>query len=346
MKRVEIKDYIEGLIAEKEWSKAVLELKQINDKVDDPWVEVYLRNLRIRAFEHLEKNNSTNINSACPPEFNNPFPEIHNDIPEVDVKDLNIEKLAGSIRHHGALIVRNFLEADDVVDLRRSIDQVLNHFQKNKDQERDEDSDLWYKIPRTPKHKESIKEDLKWMRGTGSMWALISPRASGKILKAFDKLDLKSLLAEYLDDEPCLSFKKWVLRRMQPLKGNADWHQDGAFMGKDIKSINLWMALTDCGPGTERPGMDFLPKRLNEILETGTHGAHFDWAISHDFVKEKFPHIKPVSPKFNSGDAIFFDHMNLHVTSYNSAYTKRRYAIETWFFASSHHPENMISVVW
>ena len=38
-------------------------------------------------------------------------------------------------------------------------------------------------------------------------------------------------------------------------------------MGTDIRSVNLWMALSHCGD--EAPGLDIVPRRLDHIVETG-----------------------------------------------------------------------------
>jgi len=137
---------------------------------------------------------------------------------------------------------------------------------------------------------------------------------------------------------------KWVLRKMNPLTFPADWHQDGAFMGKEIKSVNLWMALTECGKGTDKAGMDIIPKRLNDLVPTGTEGAIFKWSVSRKYVDDNFN--QPERPHFNQGDAIFFDHLNLHSTSYSESFKTTRYAIETWFFAASSSPQNQMPVVW
>ena len=73
-----------------------------------------------------------------------------------------------------------------------------------------------------------------------------------------------------------LSANKCTLRRV-PLTSNTDWHQDGAFLGRGIRALNVWVALTHCG--VDAPGMDLLPRRLDHIVETGTGGAIFDWAV-------------------------------------------------------------------
>ena len=117
-------------------------------------------------------------------------------------------------------------------------------------------------------------------------------------------------------------------------------------MSPDIKSLNLWVALTPCGEGKSAPGIDLVPQRLKEILPTGSNGANFDWSVSSHTVHERFGETGPVRPTFNTGDAIFFDHYSLHMTSFGAEFTEKRYALETWFFAINSCPENQSPAYW
>ncbi len=47
-----------------------------------------------------------------------------------------------------------------------------------------------------------------------------------------------------------------------------------------------------------------------------------------------------LSPVFAPGDAVIFDQYLLHRTGVKDGLTKDRYALEAWFFAPSHFPEN------
>jgi hypothetical protein len=117
-------------------------------------------------------------------------------------------------------------------------------------------------------------------------------------------------------------------------------------MDKGIKSLNIWISLTDCGNGTESPGMDLIPRRLNKIVQPGQNGAIFDWSISNQTVEEEFKDVKPARPFFGAGDGVIFDHFNLHATSSAPEFTQNRYAIETWFFAKSQCALNQNPVFW
>ncbi len=117
-------------------------------------------------------------------------------------------------------------------------------------------------------------------------------------------------------------------------------------MTPGIDSLNLWVALTDCGAGTNSPGMDLVPKRLTDIVPAGGNGAAFNWSISNKTVVEDFADVEIAQPYFGAGDAVFFDHFNLHATSSGAEFTMPRYAIETWFFSKSRSAQNQIPVHW
>jgi hypothetical protein len=185
----------------------------------------------------------------------------------------------------------------------------------------------------------------KFIAETGGVWAADSPRGLFDVMELYRQLQLKKLLTDYFGETPCVSVKKWVLRRVDPIAGEADWHQDGAFMGKDVRSMNLWIALTDCGGDSINPGIDIVPRRFDNIVQTGTDGARFDWTVGPAYVEKNFSDTPWLRPAFKAGDALFFDHMNLHRTAWSPSITGRRYAIECWFFAASASAQNQIPML-
>ena len=92
--------------------------------------------------------------------------------------------------------------------------------------------------------------------------------------------------------------------------------------------------------------MDLVPKRLEEIAETGTEGANFDWSVSPAVVERVAAPEGTVRPEFKAGDALLFDHLNLHRTAADPSMTRDRYAIETWFFAPSVYPEKQVPLAF
>ena len=149
---------------------------------------------------------------------------------------------------------------------------------------------------------------------------------------------------EYLGERPALSVRKTSLRRIPyDLNTENGWHQDGAFLGEGIRTMNFWIALTDCG--VDAPSMDMVPNRLNYIVPTGTEGAQFDWSVSSKMIAEVCDGGQPTHLNFKAGDAIVFDEMNLHRTSTLPEMTKDRYAIEAWFFAPSCYPMDQLPLM-
>ena len=110
-------------------------------------------------------------------------------------------------------------------------------------------------------------------------------------------------------------------------------------MGKDIRSLNVWIALTPCGE--DAPGLDIIGKRFDGIVPTGTDGSRFAWSVSND-VADEAADDTVVSPVFEPGDAMIFDHLCLHKTGTRPGMTVDRYAIESWLFAPSTY-QSMLS---
>ncbi len=111
-------------------------------------------------------------------------------------------------------------------------------------------------------------------------------------------------------------------------------------MGTEIRSVNLWLSLSDCGH--DASGLEFLPRRLDRVLPTGSHGANFDWSVGPGMVEEAASGVATISPIFAPGDALLFDHFFLHRTGVPAAISKPRYAIESWFFAPSAYPAQQV----
>ncbi len=147
-------------------------------------------------------------------------------------------------------------------------------------------------------------------------------------------------IAELMGERPALSVAKSTLRRVTP-GGYHDWHQDGAFLGRDVRSVNVWLALSECGQTA--PGMDIVGRRLPYVMPTLSHGACFDWTVGQGFVDILAEGGAPVvTPVFGPGDALLFDHLMLHRTSLKEGMTGLRWAIESWFFAPTNYPYDQV----
>jgi len=326
--------------------QTIAQLSARNRLAPDAALECQLADLRLRGFKQLPP--VTNV-ALWPPATDYRFSaaalEKHRGIPEIRADELTVNTLASGILQHGSLIVRGLLHHAQAGSLIRDIDEVMAAQARFVASKKIQDSSPWFAPPEfLSQYKLGVGR--KFIAETGGIWAIDSPRALFHLIDVYEQLGLRSLLTDYFGEAPCLSVRKWVLRRVAPLPAEPDWHQDGSFMGTQIRSANLWIALNRCGGDTDTPGIDLIPKRLNEIVKTGTHGAGYDWVVSPQLVNEMFRATPPVRPLFEAGDAVFFDHFNLHRTSYATNITKTRYAIECWFFARSSYPEEQIPLVF
>ncbi len=108
--------------------------------------------------------------------------------------------------------------------------------------------------------------------------------------------------------------------------------------------MNVWLALSDCG--VDASGLDVVAQRLPYVVQTGSHGAYFDWSVGQGMVDVLAEGGAPVvSPAFKAGDALLFDHLLLHRTGITPAMTKSRWAVESWFFAPSFYPMRQVPLL-
>ena len=268
-------------------------------------------------------------------------------LPEIHASDLDTAVLKTGISSHGGLIVRKLLPAGVIPALRTAIDEVTEACARTGESAREQQRSCYYDPP------DILQDVMKgtelslsraFHRDTGSAMCAEAPSVAEALLDLYQALDLRPLVEDYLGQEACLSVKKWVLRKTQLPVHEAGWHQDGAFMGTDISSLNLWIPLTRCGGNTGAPGMDVVPLRLTEIVTA--EGAMFDWSVNPEQVQQRFLDTPPVSPVFEPGDALFFDHFFLHRTQYRQQFERPRYAIETWFFGRHSAPHNQVPLAW
>ena len=324
------------------WAEAIALLSDANRASPDPALERQLIDLRVQAFNHGTWPHNP---LPWPPVFADPFPG-ETAIPETSWHALDAALLGGAVRHHGGLIVRNFVPAARVSQLVHDIDQAVEKRNRRAQGELIAKDDPFYAPSDFLNANYKLGVGRKFIAETGGVWAADSPRGLFDVMELYRKLQLKKLLTDYFHEAPCLSVKNWVLRRVDPIAGEADWHQDGAFMGKDVRSMNLWIALSDCGGDSSNPGIDVVPRYFDHIVPTGTDGARFDWTVGPAYVERHFQDTPWQRPAFKAGDALFFDHMNLHRTSWAPHITGRRYAIECWFFAASVSAANQIPMVF
>jgi ectoine hydroxylase-related dioxygenase (phytanoyl-CoA dioxygenase family) len=268
--------------------------------------------------------------------------------PEVTAQELTVEFMRTAMAEHGALIVRNMFSQTETDTLIEAIDRVLAACASPREV-RIKLASTYFNPPDNlvsimPNKVEELAHLRMFNSTAGAAMCVEAPSVAEALLELYDAHGLKQLIGEYFGESPCLSVKKWVLRRNTPTRDEAGWHQDGAFMGTNINSINMWVPLTKCGGETGAPGMDVVPQRLYKIASA--EGATFDWSVSDAHVRSGAFNGPPVAPVFNAGDAFFFDHFYLHRTQSRTDFTQLRYAVESWFFGASTFPKEQIPVAW
>ena len=301
-----------------------------------------LLRLRHRAFGELERSTDFSNGSHPEREF-----ELRQGLPVTSPGALDSEAIRAALLTYGCLHIPGLVDEQRVEELKVGIDRVFDSCQRYEEAEEAADDagpagDEWYE-PFKPGPGYTLGGGRKWNRSGGAIWAADSPRMSFELTDTFDRLGMRDLIGDYLGERPALSMNKSVLRRARPGKGGADWHQDGAFLGPDIRSLNIWLSLSHCGENA--PGMDVIPRRLDGIVETGGEGANFDWSVGHGDAERAAGEAGIVRPLFAPGDALLFDHVFLHRTASEPTMTETRYAIESWFFAPSAYPDQQVPLV-
>jgi hypothetical protein len=315
-------------------------LRLANREESDPTLERRLAQVRHAAFAHLDPHSSFDHWPVPVSDLDAESPAY---VPEIAATELDAEVVRRNILAHGSVRVRGLLDRHQVATFVAGIDTALAvrddepaaGATKYQDQS-------WYAA--LPVRAEQAKLlGRHWVAGSGGVLAADSPRLLFELFETYECAGLRWVVTDYLGERPVLSANKCTLRRV-PLTASTDWHQDGAFLGRGIRALNIWIALSDCG--VDAPGLDLLPRRLDHIVETGTGGAYFDWAVG-PAVAERLASDAPIArPEFKAGDAVMFDDMCLHRTAIEPTMTRRRYAIESWFFAPTSYPDGQVPLVW
>jgi hypothetical protein len=320
------------------WREAINILTAANRQSSNAVIEQRLVGMRHAAFAHLDRSQGL---EHWPPVVDDLFP-ARGRAPEVQLADLTPDALGSGILRHGCLLVRNLVPAQRVAALVDAIDRAMAAHDAHRDGAPVSETSPWF-VPFKPGPGYSIGYGRQWVRDGGGVWTVDSPRAMFEVLETFEQVGLDRVITGYLGERPALSVKKWTLRRV-PIDTSADWHQDGAFLGSGIRTVNVWLSLSHCGE--DAPGLDIVPRRLDHIVETGSHGAQFDWSVGPELVERVAGDGGVTRPTFEPGDALLFDDFFLHQTGVSPGMTQDRYAIESWFFAPSTYPQDQVPVVF
>jgi hypothetical protein len=306
-------------------------LAALNARDRDPASAIRLVDLRARAAATYETGAGR---SPWPPVYPDPFPDLDRQIPEVDAPQLTSEVLAGSIAHHGSLIVRNVFSAaqagrvvETIEHAHRAREQVEARIDAGAD-----DAAAWYRP--LPSNRRITAALRKRVGDGGGIWLADSPIATAQIIDGLAETNVLESVRGHFGERPVFSLQKSTLRRVAPVHKFTSWHQDGSFLDADVRSMNLWLALSHCGGAEPTPGLEVVPKRVPEILPVDNVMANY--AISFEVVAETTADAPTVIPEFAPGDALMFDERCLHRTHLGLEMTRSRYALECWMFAPSH----------
>jgi hypothetical protein len=330
--------------------EAVELLTEVNRHEHDGEIEVRLVPLRNAAYAELDRSPTE---SPWPDDAALPR-TADAALPPIDADKLTPGAVRDSILRYGCAFIPGLIGRKDVDLLVEGIDRAFEGCDQQAargwsretagdDPVADSATAPWYVRFEGAGGLQIKGETRKFVREGAGVWTVESPRMMFEFLEVLERARLRPLIADYLGERPALTLKKSTLRRTPPLPF-ADWHQDGAFLGEGIRTINLWLSLSHCGD--DAPGLDLLPRRLDRIVETGSGGAAFPWSVGPGTVEEAAEGVPVIRPRFEPGDALLFDEMFLHRTATDETMTRERYAIESWFFAPSVYPGDQIPFVW
>jgi hypothetical protein len=252
-------------------------------------------------------------------------------LPEIPRADVTPALLRAGILRDGCLLVRGLVDREAARRFGQGIDRA---FEERERREAGEPSaDGWYEeFELHPRFGQVMGRH--WIKEGGGVLAADSPVLAFELAELFASAGLPELVAGYLGEPALISVEKTTLRKADPSVAGA-WHQDGKFMG-EVRSLNLWLALSRCGD--EAPGLDIVPRRLDDIVQTRTEEAVLDIQVSQEKAEEAAGDKPIVRPIFEPGDALFFDELFLHKTGSDPSMPKPRFAIENWFFGASAFP--------
>ena len=319
------------------WDDAIRLLTEANRNEERSDVERRLLKLRHLAFAEMKDSVPVPVWPKPVPDY---FPQ-ETSIPEIHASELTADIVNSAITHHGSLMVRGMVDPNVAEGIREAIDHAF-------DSAAEAENPLtplppWY-LPFRAHRKGDYSfggPERTYVREGGGLHAVDAPRALFRHIEALSAVGFDRMLRDYFGEPVAFSAKKTTLRRTEP-GALAGWHQDGAFLGTETRSLNIWTALSPCG--VDAASLDILPRRIDTLVEMGGPDI-FDWAISNE-TAEKYAAKDIVRPVFETGDALLFDQLTLHRTGVDSHMTKTRYAIEMWCFAASTYPHEQIPLCW
>lgn len=273
------------------------------------------------------------------PEQEPPEPDAEG-LAVVEAGELNGGVVRGGINRHGYVLVREMVGRAEAERLAEGVDSAFAARANRTD------GGLYEEF--SPEGPHSEIAGRSWVGLGGGLLAVDSPALMTEVFGLFERIGLKRVIAEFLGEPVTVSAEKCTLRKADPGPAGG-WHQDGSFMG-ETRALNVWVALSDCG--VDAPGLDFVPTRIDELLDTGGEGSGVEHLerpdgdeasvktvlIGSRTVEDAAGEHGVVRPSFSAGDVMLFDDRFLHRTGSEPEMSEPRFAIESWFFGASGFP--------
>lgn len=255
-------------------------------------------------------------------------------IPELPASALSAEHAMSAILHHGCLLVRGVFDVPTVDRLVAVGQSLLDAAQAGNHAPNASFPEAWSDSAA------GCRGMRKYTITDNSFQIADYPEFSAYVLEAFRLSGLTAVVAALFGERPAMLWSKWGFRHVPvsavqriEASGMSPWHQDGKFMGPEIRAINTWISLCECG--VDAPGIEVLPKRVG-IVKTGTGNAAREDVVGEDTVAELAMDAPVHAPVFHKGDVLLFDKYLLHRTQkYQPTMVNTRHAIESWFAGPS-----------
>jgi hypothetical protein len=335
--RPAVLDRAEALVAADDAAGAVDLLAAANRDAPDPAVEIRLVELRREAARGRRTGEGR---TPWPPGYADPFPAVEGALPEIGRDGFATDVVGGAVAHHGAVVVRGLFSPDQVDRCVAAIDRA-HEVREAVAEGRVEPDASFSPLPGDEPLKTQVLRNMVGVQG--GIWLADSPTATATALEALDEVGAVAMMTEHFGDRPFFSLQKSTLRRSPAEWRMVAWHQDGSFLDADVRTMNIWVALTPCGGDLPTPGLEVVPRRMAEILPVdGVMSPH---SIDYDLVDEIAAETPTIIPEFAPGDALVFDEHFLHRTHLPQEMTHPRYALECWFFAPSHHTTDYVPLL-
>ena len=325
-----------ALVRDGRGSEAIRLLTETNRVHRHPEIEEHLVAVRHQAFPPVSERSGPAFEEITP----QPTTPA---LAPTDARELDAATLRRGLAQHGCVLVRGLIRPERAGMLARGIDGALDAFDTCMAASAPKAASPWY-VPFTPRAGNyRVGGRRRWVRASGALWAADSPRMLFELLEVVHETGVGSLVEAYLGERPALSANKCTLRRV-PVDTRTDWHQDGAFLGRHVRTLNLWLGTFSLRHRRTRAGNRAPTPRRRARHRHGRRDLRLVRVAGRGCEGSRRGGRHPTG--VCAGDALLFDHLFLHRTGVAPGMSRERWAIETWFFAPSNYPDGQIPIAY